>query len=78
MANLQLLNGRLNESKNATPLINWIASMTEAEQSRFRQDNYFPEEVGLEFAKFIAFYQKRKEILFTKLKEVLVVKDGAN
>ena len=71
--NLQLMEGRQNESKNASPLKGWIEQMRESERSIFASNNYFPENVGLDFKDFISFYQKRKEILRVKLRKVLAM-----
>ncbi|MGA2907554.1 MAG: DUF262 domain-containing protein [Terracidiphilus sp.] len=71
--NLQLLQGRENVRKNDTPLFDWMASMPEAERAAFRRDNYFPEGVGLEFARFKEFHRQRKEILRAKLRTELAI-----
>lgn len=71
--NLQLMEGRQNESKNATPLVKWIGQMRESERAIFAASNYFPDGVGLEFKEFMSFYQKRKEILRGKLRNVLTM-----
>lgn len=73
IANLQLLRGRENVEKNATPLVDWMARMPEAERAAFRRDNYFPAGVGLEFARFEEFHQQRKEILRAKLRAELAI-----
>jgi hypothetical protein len=71
--NLQLLNGRVNILKNATPLVQWIDRMPTAQQDTFRQDHYFPADVSLELSSFVAFYEKRREILRAKLRDVLAM-----
>jgi uncharacterized protein with ParB-like and HNH nuclease domain len=73
VANLQLLNRRVNESKNATPLNNWIQKMPQSEHESYFRENFFPEGVSLEFASFMDFYKKRKEILRKKLETILAV-----
>ena len=75
--NLQLLNGRLNESKNATDLIDWVMRMTEVDKRTFVQSNHFPENVGFEFSQFMIFYEARRDVLRSKLKAVLAVSSGA-
>ncbi len=50
--NLQLMEGRRNESKNATPLKKWLETMSESERAAFASSNYFPANVGLEFKDF--------------------------
>lgn len=74
--NLQLLNGRVNVSKNATPLITWMARMSQEEQSMFRQHHYFPDNVSLELSSFIAFYEKRREVLRAELQSVLAINNA--
>ena len=71
--NLQLMNGRQNISKNATPLKEWVGKMTESEQATFASANYFPETVGLEFKRFITFFKARKEVLRDKLRKALAL-----
>ena len=71
--NLQLIYGRQNLSKNATPLKDWVGGMTESERATFASDNYFPEDSTLEFHDFIKFFKARKEVLRDKLKKVLAL-----
>jgi hypothetical protein len=71
--NLQLLEGKLNQTKNDAKLIDWVKRMNERDMEAFVRDNYFPDGVGLEFAQFMDFYQQRKEILRSKLKKLLAV-----
>ncbi len=71
--NLQLMNGRQNISKNATPLKEWVGKMSESEQATFACDNYFPETGDLEFKDFMTFFKERKKVLRDKLKKVLAL-----
>jgi hypothetical protein len=71
--NLQLMEGRQNESKNASPLREWIGQMRESERTIFISNNYLPEGIGLDFKDFRSFYQKRKEMLRVELKKVLAM-----
>jgi len=71
--NLQLMEGRLNESKNATPLKRWVEQMDESGRTSFSSSNYFPENVDLAFKDFMIFFQRRKERLRNKLKKVLAL-----
>ena len=73
VANLQFLQGRVNQEKGASPLMEWMKRMPEADRANFSNANYFPEGVGLEFAKFEEFHQKRKEIMRGKLREELAI-----
>lgn len=71
--NLQLLNDRWNKSKNATPLKEWMESLDDSVQRTLIVDNYFPEDVGLEFINFMDFYKKRKKVLLSQLYQVLEI-----
>jgi uncharacterized protein with ParB-like and HNH nuclease domain len=71
--NLQLMNGRQNISKNATPLKEWVGKMAESERAIFASANYFPETVGLEFKDFIPFFKARKEVLRDRLRKALAL-----
>lgn len=72
--NLQLLEGRRNESKNATPLAAWLGKMKEGERADFARSNYFPPDVGIEFEHFLEFCTKRKEILRDELRNILTIR----
>ncbi|WP_022753861.1 DUF262 domain-containing protein [Butyrivibrio fibrisolvens] len=67
LANLQLLEGRENESKNAMPLVEWLK---EAEN----KDNvkYLPDGISYDLSNFEEFMQKRQELMSTQLKSILV------
>lgn len=72
--NLQLLEGRRNESKNATPLLAWLNKMKEVERADFTRGNFFPDGVGFDFAHFLEFTNKRKEILRSELRKILAIR----
>lgn len=74
--NLQLLEGVQNQSKNATPLAEWFSKMPVSEQQKFRDDNFIPQDVTLDFASFPKFFSERKEILRKKLSEILFVTES--
>lgn len=71
LSNLQLLEGRSNGSKNDMPLIDYYNDMNDAQKKKFHEQALIPEGVSLELNKFDEFYEKRKAILTTKLKELL-------
>lgn len=73
LPNLQLMEGSENESKNKTPFKDWLndSYSDERDRNKFMKDNYIPEGIGIEFENFEIFYEKRKEILQEKIKEVL-------
>ncbi|GAB4176021.1 MAG: DUF262 domain-containing protein [Calditrichia bacterium] len=71
LPNLQLMEGSENESKNKTPFKLWLNNKNDDEQTKFKKDNYIPMNVSLELRDFELFYEKRKEILKNKLRDVL-------
>ena len=73
--NLQLLEGRKNESKNATPFKAWFEGKykDKKEQERFANDNYLPNDVSLELKNFKSFYENRKKTLAAKLRDILAL-----
>ena len=63
LPNLQLLEGSSNESKNATPLVEWL-----------KQENtvkYLPKGISYELANFEEFYIKRKQLMTDELRRIL-------
>ncbi|MDX9989976.1 DUF262 domain-containing protein [Thiothrix unzii] len=73
LPNLQLLEGRQNQSKNAKPLADWISDKKEYEFKHFTATNFFPEGIGMEFSSFPIFFEARREMLRAKLFEILCV-----
>lgn len=77
LPNLQLMEGRQNESKNATPFKMWIAGVNNSgaknvtDFDRFCSDNFIPTMIDLDFASFEKFYEERKSILRSELMKVL-------
>lgn len=71
LANLQLLEGRSNGSKNDMPLMDYYNDMNDDQKKLFCTQALIPEDVSLEIDKFGEFYEKRKQILTAKLKELL-------
>ena len=76
--NLQLLNGLRNISKNDSPLHEWLAGMSPEQRRTFAADNYFSDEVGVEFKDFRAFYRERKEILRRELRKLLAMDEQSS
>lgn len=72
VANLQLLNGSENESKNAKPLDQWVK-----ENKIDLKNQLIPEDVSLEVADFKEFIEKRKQLLKAKLLQI-TGRDTAN
>ena len=75
--NLQLLEGRRNESKNATPLSTWLKGMNDVEREAFTRGNFFPADVGFDFVNFVEFTTKRKELLRIEMRKVLKVQPAS-
>jgi len=73
--NLQLLEGRQNESKNASTFVDWLLEKNPMEQEHFKHINYIPLDVGLDFKNFKDFFTKRKLKLKEELKKVLSIND---
>lgn len=71
LPNLHLLEGRSNGSKNDMPLIEYYNDMNDIQKAEFCKQALIPEDASLELEKFGDFYNKRKHLLFRKLKEIL-------
>lgn len=67
IANLQLLNGTLNQSKLASPLNDWITA-----NNIDKVNQLIPEDVSLDISDFKTFIAKRKELLKTQLKNMVI------
>lgn len=63
LANLQLLQSDENESKNRSPLIEWL-------QTHQNEVKYLPENISYELKNFDEFFKERKKLLKDKLKEI--------
>ncbi len=71
--NLQLLEGRANESKNATDFKVWLCEMNQNGRDIFCITNYIPLNLDLEFEYFLQFFEIRKAKLKEELKKILAV-----
>jgi len=67
IANLQLLNGTLNQSKLASPLDSWVNA-----NNIDKVTQLIPGDVSLNISDFKTFISKRKELLKTKLKNMVL------
>lgn len=67
LANLQLLEGRENESKNATPLVDWIKVIANSENAK-----YMPSDSSYELSHFEEFMEKRQKLMSDALKAILL------
>jgi len=75
--NLQLMEGRQNESKNALDFKTWLGKKEPSEQQHFKITNYIPENESLEFGNFKTFFEKRKIKLGEALRKVLAINNDA-
>ncbi len=66
LANLQLLEGRENESKNATPLMEWLKEPENKNNVKF-----LPSGISYELSNFEEFMNKRQELMSKQLKKIL-------
>lgn len=71
LANLQLLEGRSNGSKNDMRLIDYYNDMNDDQKAEFCKQAIIPDGVSLELEHFEEFYEKRKDVLATKLHKLL-------
>lgn len=67
LANLQLLEGRENESKNATSLISWLSTGHNKENAK-----YLPQGVSFELKDFEQFMEKRQLLMEQELANILI------
>ena len=67
LANLQLLEGRENERKNATPLVDWIKVTANSENAK-----YMPSDSSFGLSHFEDFMDKRQKLMSDALKEILL------
>lgn len=67
LPNLQMLEASDNESKNDTPLIDWLAVSSNKENVK-----YLPADIDYSLSNFEEFMSKRKEIMMKKLESVLL------
>lgn len=66
LANLQLLPGKENESKNKMSLKDWL----DADPKRYN-DEYLPQKISYETNNYFQFLEERKKLMMSKLKEIL-------
>lgn len=67
LANLQLLEGRENESKNATPLVDWLKVKENKENLK-----YLPVGISYELSNFDEFMEQRQKLMSDELKRLLL------
>lgn len=72
LPNLQLLEGQENTVKQATHLATWVEN-NEADENYYRERNYLPKELSLNFSDFGSFYESRKQMLSEQLYQLFDV-----
>ncbi len=78
LPNLQIMEGVENETKNKTPFKEWLYGVDPngkpnvSDIKKFLNDNYIPEDAGLEFRDFESFFSRRKERLQENIKRILL------
>lgn len=71
LPNLHLLEGRSNGSKNDMRLVDYYNDMNEDQKVDFFKQATIPHDVSLEIEDFEKFYEKRKEMLADRIRELL-------
>jgi len=71
LPNLQIMEGKENETKSNTPFKEWLKKNIK-DITKYKMDNYIPPNVDLDFKYFDIFYKKRRDILERKLKKILL------
>lgn len=70
LPNLQLLEGRENESKNKTPLKKWVEDNCGDDRGGFLRRHLIPENADLGIENFNDFYEARKALMKERLREI--------
>ena len=71
LANLQLLEGRLNESKNDMSLLEYFNDMNDDQQAIFVKRAILPADVPLDIGHFGDFYKQRRALLEERILSML-------
>lgn len=69
LANLQLLEGSENQSKQNKSLKDWITTLPN--QDKYKIDNYIPLNCNLELVNFDDFYSERKKLMVNAIKNII-------
>ncbi|TDT71508.1 uncharacterized protein with ParB-like and HNH nuclease domain [Hypnocyclicus thermotrophus] len=71
LANLHLLEGRSNGSKNDMRLVDFYNDMNDEQKAEFCKQSFIPQGISLELENFDEFYEKRKTILTERIRALL-------
>jgi uncharacterized protein with ParB-like and HNH nuclease domain len=72
LPNLQLLEGIENASKNNTPFKEWFSKNIK-DKNDYKEKNFIPLDVDLDFKMFNEFYKQREELLKSRLQDILKI-----
>lgn len=72
LPNIWLLEGSVNSAKGDMPLLDYYNEKTDSQKEEFRRQAIIPEGVSLEIDAFGDFYEKRKELITKKIRELLM------
>ena len=73
LANLQLLQGTRNIAKSDVPFKQWIEEKySDTEERKAYMKNHYIPDVNFEFSNFEEFFKLREQMIFEKLKEILL------
>lgn len=72
LPNLWLLEGSSNGTKGDMPLLDYYNEKNDSQKEQFRKQAMIPEGVSLEIDAFGEFYEKRKDILVQRIRELLI------
>ena len=79
IGNIQLLEGIINQEKQATDFLKWLNSVVRDSQecTDYMRKHYIPPDVDLSFQNFLKVFKKREQLIEQRLKEILgVVNQG--
>ncbi len=71
LANLHLLEGRSNASKNDLPLNSYVNDMNQEQKRLFYEHSFVRPSISLDFDNFGRFYSERKKVLAEKIRALL-------
>ena len=71
LANLHLLEGRSNASKNDLPLNSFVNDMNQEQKRLFYERSFVRPSISLDFDNFGRFYSERKKVLAEKIRDLL-------
>jgi len=72
LPNLQLLKGKPNQLKSKKQIVDWLDTSGAPTETEFRKALNLPNELSLKLKDFDEYYNIRKELLRTQLKEMLI------